>query len=42
MGKFLHLSEHTVRDYISSLMLKLKAKNRTQVVSSGFHLGLLT
>lgn len=42
MGEFLHLSEHTIRDYISSLMLKLKAKNRTQVVSSGFRLGLLT
>ncbi|MEO4055335.1 LuxR C-terminal-related transcriptional regulator [Solibacillus sp. CAU 1738] len=42
MGEFLHLSEHTIRDYISSLMLKLKAKNRTQVVSAGFRLGLLT
>lgn len=42
MGEFLHLSEHTIRDYISSLMLKLKAKNRTQVVSSAFRLGLLT
>lgn len=42
MGEFLHLSEHTIRDYISSLMLKLKAKNRTQVVSSGFRLGLIT
>ncbi|WP_053178064.1 LuxR C-terminal-related transcriptional regulator [Peribacillus loiseleuriae] len=42
MGEFLHLSEHTIRDYISSLMLKLKARNRTQVVSAGFRLGLLT
>ncbi|QFF99240.1 GAF domain-containing protein [Psychrobacillus glaciei] len=42
MGDFLHLSEHTIRDYISNLMIKLKAKNRTQVVSSGFRLGLLT
>lgn len=42
MGEFLHLSEHTIRDYISNLMLKLKAKNRTQVVSAGFRLGLLS
>ncbi|MBS4202337.1 GAF domain-containing protein [Bacillus sp. FJAT-49732] len=42
MGELLHLSEHTIRDYISSLMLKFKAKNRTQVVSSGFRLGMLT
>ncbi|WP_246399474.1 LuxR C-terminal-related transcriptional regulator [Peribacillus huizhouensis] len=35
MGKFLHLSEHTVRDYISSLMLKLKAKNRPQFCHLG-------
>ncbi|PAQ15444.1 hypothetical protein CD798_06565 [Bacillaceae bacterium SAOS 7] len=41
MGEYLHLSEHTVRDYISNLMTKLNAKNRTQVVSKGFRLGLL-
>ncbi|WP_425597622.1 response regulator transcription factor [Virgibacillus salarius] len=41
MGENLHLSEHTVRDYVSSLMGKLKARNRTQVVSTGFRLGLL-
>lgn len=38
----LFLSEHTVRDYVSSLMTKLKAKNRTQVVASAFRLGLLS
>ncbi|WDV07266.1 helix-turn-helix domain-containing protein [Lysinibacillus irui] len=42
IGGFLFLSEHTVRDYVSSLMTKLKAKNRTQVVASAFRLGLLS
>ncbi|OIK15768.1 hypothetical protein BIV60_08440 [Bacillus sp. MUM 116] len=41
IGESLFLSEHTVRDYVSSLMTKLKAKNRTQVVASAFRLGLL-
>lgn len=41
MGEYLHLSEHTVRDYVRDLMTKLNAKNRTQVVSKGFRLGLL-
>lgn len=41
MGELLFLSEHTVRDYVSSLMTKLKAKNRTQVVACAFRLGLL-
>lgn len=41
MGEILYLSEHTVRDYISSLMTKLKAKNRTQVVAYAFRYGIL-
>ncbi|WP_458352750.1 LuxR C-terminal-related transcriptional regulator [Peribacillus frigoritolerans] len=41
MAEFLQLSEHTVRDYVSSLMTKFKAKNRTQAVAYGFRLGLL-
>lgn len=41
MGELLHLSEHTVRDYVRSLMTKFKAKNRTQVVASAFRLGLI-
>ncbi|MGW6379952.1 LuxR C-terminal-related transcriptional regulator [Peribacillus butanolivorans] len=41
IGELLFLSEHTVRDYVSSLMTKLKAKNRTQVVALAFRLGLL-
>ncbi|MFJ7365644.1 LuxR C-terminal-related transcriptional regulator [Peribacillus frigoritolerans] len=41
MAELLQLSEHTIRDYVSSLMTKFKAKNRTQVVVYGFRLGLL-
>ena len=41
MAELLQLSEHTVRDYVSSLMTKFKAKNRTQVVVYGFRFGLL-
>ncbi|CAH0262512.1 Regulatory protein SdiA [Peribacillus sp. Bi96] len=41
MAELLQLSEHTIRDYVSSLMTKFKAKNRTQVVVFGFRLGLL-
>ncbi|MGE6613205.1 LuxR C-terminal-related transcriptional regulator [Peribacillus sp. NPDC076916] len=41
MAELLQLSEHTIRDYISSLMTKFKAKNRTQVVVYGFRLGIL-
>lgn len=41
MGELLHLSEHTIRDYVGSLMTKLQAKNRTQVVASAFRSGLL-
>ncbi|MFJ7307511.1 LuxR C-terminal-related transcriptional regulator [Peribacillus frigoritolerans] len=41
MAELLQLSEHTVRDYVSSLMTKFKAKNRTQAVVYGFRSGLL-
>ncbi|MFE4077533.1 response regulator transcription factor [Peribacillus sp. YIM B13477] len=41
MAELLQLSEHTVRDYVRSLMTKFKAKNRTQEVVYGFRLGLL-
>ncbi|MED3984259.1 LuxR C-terminal-related transcriptional regulator [Peribacillus simplex] len=41
MAELLQLSEHTIRDYVSSLMTKFKAKNRTQVVVYGFRLGIL-
>ena len=35
------LSEFTVRDYVQKLMLKLKAKNRTQIISTAFRIGLV-
>lgn len=41
IASMLYLSEHTVRDYVSQLMTKLKAKNRTQVVAIAFQSGLL-
>ncbi|GGE61514.1 LuxR C-terminal-related transcriptional regulator [Priestia taiwanensis] len=41
IGALLFISEHTVREYVSRLMTKLKAKNRTQVVAFAFRLGLL-
>ncbi|MDQ0269701.1 LuxR C-terminal-related transcriptional regulator [Cytobacillus purgationiresistens] len=41
IAKLLFLSEHTIRDYVSSLMKKLKAKNRTQVVASAFRKGFI-
>ncbi|WP_342604954.1 LuxR C-terminal-related transcriptional regulator [Peribacillus sp. FSL E2-0159] len=41
MAELLQLSEHTIRDYVSCLMTKFKAKNRTQVVVYGFRFGLL-
>ncbi|MHA7582969.1 LuxR C-terminal-related transcriptional regulator [Paenibacillus vandeheii] len=42
IASLLFLSEYTVRDYVSSLMIKLRAKNRTQVVASAFRWGLLS
>lgn len=41
MGKVLYLSEFTVRDYIQKLQVKLQAKNRTQIVSMAFRMGVL-
>ncbi|MCZ0754566.1 LuxR C-terminal-related transcriptional regulator [Anoxybacillus sp. J5B_2022] len=37
----LYLSEFTVRDYISSLMKKLHAKNRTELVAKAMRLGII-
>ncbi|WP_244193015.1 MULTISPECIES: LuxR C-terminal-related transcriptional regulator [Paenibacillus] len=42
IASLLFLSEYTVRDYVSSLMTKLRAKNRTQVVAYAFRWGLLS
>lgn len=41
MAELLFLSEYTIRDYIQNLMIKLKAKNRTQIVSMAFRMGLV-
>ncbi|MFC0297937.1 helix-turn-helix domain-containing protein [Geobacillus jurassicus] len=37
----LYLSEFTVRDYISSALRKLNAKNRTEAVAKAFRLGVI-
>ncbi|OZI11398.1 hypothetical protein CEW92_11600 [Bacillaceae bacterium SAS-127] len=39
IAELLHLSEHTVKDYISNLMVKFDAKNRAQIVAIGFRKG---
>lgn len=41
MAEVLYLSEFTVRDYVQKLMIKLLAKNRTQIVSTAFRMGLV-
>jgi DNA-binding CsgD family transcriptional regulator len=37
----LHLSEYTVRDYISNIMKRLDAKNRTEAAVKAIRLGLI-
>lgn len=37
----LHLSEYTVRDYITSIMQKMKAKNRTEAVARAIRKGVI-
>lgn len=41
IAEVLYLSEFTVRDYVQKLMEKLKAKNRTQIISTAFRMGLV-
>lgn len=41
IAKQMGLAESTVRDYVSSLMAKFHARNRTQVVRRALELGLL-
>ena len=41
MAEMVFLSEFTVRDYVQKLMYKLKAKNRTQIISTAFRIGLV-
>lgn len=40
-AEILHLSEYTVRDYVSSLMKRLHAKNRTEAAVKAMRLGLI-
>lgn len=37
----LHLSEYTVRDYVSSIMKKLNAKNRTEAATKAIRRGII-
>jgi len=37
----LYLSEYTVRDYISTIMKRLNAKNRTEVAVKAIRMGLI-
>ncbi|MED1203346.1 response regulator transcription factor [Heyndrickxia acidicola] len=37
----LHLSEYTVRDYISTIMKRLKARNRTEAAVKAIRMGLI-
>lgn len=37
----LHLSEYTVRDYITKIMQKMKAKNRTEAVAYAIRHGMI-
>ncbi|MBQ0140700.1 MAG: hypothetical protein KBT36_15610 [Kurthia sp.] len=41
MATMLYLSEFTVRDYIQKLMQKFHAKNRTQIISTAFRMGIV-
>ncbi|KYC67628.1 response regulator transcription factor [Heyndrickxia coagulans] len=40
-AEMLHLSEYTVRDYVSSLMKRLHARNRTEAAVKAMRLGLI-
>lgn len=41
MAELLFLSEFTIPDYVQNLMRKLQASNRTQIISTGFRMGLV-
>ncbi|MCL6633879.1 MAG: helix-turn-helix transcriptional regulator [Alicyclobacillus herbarius] len=40
-GKRLHISEHTVTEYVGSILRKLQAKNRTEAVAKGIREGII-
>ncbi|MFB7304737.1 response regulator transcription factor [Heyndrickxia sporothermodurans] len=37
----LHLSEYTVRDYVSNIMKRLNARNRTEAAVKAIRLGII-
>ena len=41
IADILYISSHTVKAQISSILKKLKAKNRTQAVSTAFRKGII-
>lgn len=41
IASFIYLSEYTIRDYIKELMRKFNAKNRTQLISTAFRMGVI-
>lgn len=42
VARMLHLAEGTVKNHVSSILLKLGARDRTQAVLRALHLGLLS
>jgi DNA-binding CsgD family transcriptional regulator len=40
-GRRLHISEHTVTEYVGSILRKLQAKNRTEAVAKGIREGII-
>lgn len=41
IAELIYLSEFTVRDYVKKLMIKLNARNRSQIISTAFRIGLV-
>lgn len=41
IADLIFLSEFTIRDYVKKLMVKLNAKNRSQIISTAFRMGLV-
>lgn len=41
IGEDMFISEHTVKEHVSSVLYKLRAKNRAHAVGQAYHLGVL-
>lgn len=41
MAELMYLSEYTIRDYVQRLMNKLRATNRTQIISMAYRMGIV-